>query len=143
MLRPRVEQFCTKQSPQPISFYSGTWPSYYIDLLSPRLVGAVEARINMKSSFFQLRPAMAWSQLQILMVASPAPLTTQRFHYSYISYHLYLCYSFPGLPLVAPDEMIERLISKKLASCPDADGYLVEGFPITLEQLKAYNQKVE
>jgi len=36
-------------------FYSGTWLSYLMDLLSLMLVGAVEARINVRSSYYQWR----------------------------------------------------------------------------------------
>ena len=54
------------------SLYSGTQPSYLTDLLSPRLVGAVEARINVRCSYSQQGLAAAWIQTPVVTVASPA-----------------------------------------------------------------------
>jgi len=43
-----------------LKFYLGLWPSHLMDLLSLRLVGAVGARINVRGSYSQQGPAVAW-----------------------------------------------------------------------------------
>jgi len=48
-----------------------------MDLLGLRIVGVVGTRINVKISYAQRGPSMAWLQAQVLMVASPALLTTE------------------------------------------------------------------
>ena len=51
--------------------YTGTWPSYLTDLLSLRLVRVVRARINVRSSYLQRGPAVAWIQTKVFTVVSP------------------------------------------------------------------------
>jgi len=41
-------------------FYLGTWSSYLTELISLRLVGAMRARINVRSSYWQRWPTMTW-----------------------------------------------------------------------------------
>jgi len=55
-----------------LSFCSGTRTSYLTDLLALRLVGAVEARIFMSSSFSQWALSMKNTQTQALSILSQA-----------------------------------------------------------------------
>ena len=64
--------------------YSDTWLTYLTDLLSQRLIGAVGARINVRSSYSQWWPAANWIQTEVLAVASPALLPLS---YPDIPYH--------------------------------------------------------
>ena len=64
-----------------VFFYSGTVPSYLMDFLGLRLVGAVGARINARTSYSQPGPAMVWIRTQVLTVASPARLMTELSRY--------------------------------------------------------------
>lgn len=50
----------------------GQLPSSSTDLLSPRLIRAVGARIYVRSSYSQWRSAVTWIRTQALAVASSA-----------------------------------------------------------------------
>ena len=64
-----------------LKFYSGTWPSHLTDVLSPRLVGLVEARIIVRSSYLQQLVTVAWIWTRVLTVANPGLFTTGLSHY--------------------------------------------------------------
>ena len=58
-----------------------TWPSYVTNLLSLRLVGAVEAGNYVRSSYSQWGPIVTWIQTQGRLIAGPLLLTTVSLHY--------------------------------------------------------------
>jgi len=64
--------------------YSDTWPFYLTDLLSLRLVWVVGTRTNVRSSYLQRGPTVAWTQVRT--VATSALLTTELSHYPTVLY---------------------------------------------------------
>ena len=60
-----------------LKFCSGTWPIYLTDLLSPKLVGVIRARINVRNSYSDWRSTASWIGTQVLTVATAALLTTE------------------------------------------------------------------
>jgi len=69
-------------------------PFHLTYLLSPRLVGEVGTRINVRSSCSQQGPAVAWILTQVPMVAVPALLITELSDYR--------TYSFPFCIIIPP-----------------------------------------